>query len=354
MNHPVRRHTLWACLFVTFLSACSDTETTQTEPEYAIPVKTQIAKQGDVSSFYNTTAILEAPEEARVVTRLAGMITELKVEEGDSVAQGQIMAVIDAKRQEFSLAHLQAEAQIIEQELQRLKQIENKQFVSADSMAKLEYKLLSARAKRDEAQLQVTESKIRSPIKGVVAKRTVKAGNMAQEFDELFYVVNQEKLHAILHLPEAQLPFLRLGQTAKIYTSHQKNVALNANVFLISPIIDTQSGTFKVTLALPNHNAQLKAGMFARVEIRYDTHKNVITVPAQAIIDQDNQYSIYVVNNNKVQKKSVSIGYKEDNTIEIISGIELGDNVVTHGLHNLKDQSLVEIINPLTLASSHQ
>ncbi|WP_299495010.1 efflux RND transporter periplasmic adaptor subunit [uncultured Shewanella sp.] len=352
----MKHHTLWVLMLMALfgISACNNTESTEAETEYAVPVKTDIAKQGDVSSFYNTTAILEAPEEARVVTRLTGLITQLTVEEGDSVTQGQIMAIIDAKRQEFDLAHLQAEAQIIEQELQRLKQIKNKQFVSADSLAKLEYKLLSARAKQDLAQLQVTESQIRSPINGIVAKRTVKIGNMAQEFDELFYVVNQDKLHAIVHLPEAQLPYLRIGQTAKIYTSHQKDNTLNAQVLLISPIIDTQSGTFKVTLQLPNSNAQLKAGMFTRVEIRYDTHKNVITVPAQSIIDQDNQYTVYVVNGNKVQKKQVTIGYKQDNTIEIISGIKLGDNIVTHGLHNLKDQSLVEIINPLTLASSHQ
>ncbi|MCL1126486.1 efflux RND transporter periplasmic adaptor subunit [Shewanella surugensis] len=352
MSHHSQRHTLLAFILVTLLSACGDPDIATAEPEYAIPVKTHTAKQDDVSSFYNTTAILEAPEEARVVTRLTGLINQLTVEEGDKVIQGQILAVLDAKRQEYDLAHLQAETQIIQQELQRLKKIKNKQFVSADSMAKLEYKLLSARAKRDLAQLQVSESLIRSPINGVIAKRSVKVGNMAQEFDELFYVVNQDKLHAILHLPEAQLPHLRIGQTAKIYTSHQKDIALNADVLRISPIIDTQSGTFKVTLQIPNPQAQLKAGMFTRVEIRYDTHKDVITVPYEAIIDQDNHYSIYVVNGKNVSKRQVNIGYQENNKVEILNGVEIGEKVVTHGQHNLKDQSLVEIINPLTLASS--
>lgn len=352
MIHHFQRHTLLTLLFITLLSACSEPDIATTEVEYAIPVKTHTAQQDDVSSFYNTTAILEAPEEAKVVTRITGIINTLTVEEGDNVTQGQVLAVLDAKRQEYDLAHLQAEAQIIEQELQRLKKMTNKQFVSADAMAKLEYKLLSARAKRDQAQLQVSESLIRSPINGVIATRSVKAGNMAQEFDELFYVVNQESLHAILHLPEAQLPHLRIGQHAKIYTSHQKDIALNANVLRISPIIDTQSGTFKVTLQIPNSQSQLKAGMFTRVEIRYDTHENVITVPLDALIDQDNQYSIYVVNGNNVHKQQVNIGYKENNKVEILNGIEVGDKVVTHGQHNLKDQSLVEIINPLTLASS--
>ncbi|QFU22307.1 efflux RND transporter periplasmic adaptor subunit [Shewanella eurypsychrophilus] len=339
-------------LLVSVLSACSGEEPPKEEEKYAVPVETTTVIQGDVSSFYSTTATLEAPQEANVVTRIAGLIEEIRVEEGDRVTKGQLLAIIDAKRQRYDLARSQAEVEIIEQELNRLKKMGNKEFISADSMAKLEYNLQAAIAKRDLAGLHVEESIIRSPIDGVIATRFVKTGNMAKEFEELFYVVNQDELYGIVHLPEQQLQSLRLGQDAQIFANKHSEETVHAKVLRISPIVDAQSGTFKVTLSVPNQNAKLKSGMFTRVELRYDTHNNVITVPYNAVVNQDNEFALYVIDGNNVNRRQVSLGYREADTVEIIAGIEPGEQIVIRGQQNLKDQSLVEVISTLDLASA--
>ncbi|GIU20848.1 RND transporter MFP subunit [Shewanella colwelliana] len=341
-------------LFVAVLSACGNKEQAKEEEKYAIPVETTTVIQGDVSSFYSTTATLEAPLEANVVTRISGLIESLSVEEGDRVTKGQLLAVLDAKRQRYDLARSQAEVEIIEQELNRLKKMGNKEFISADSMAKLEYNLQAAMAKRDLAALQVEESMVRSPIDGIVAKRFVKAGNMAKEFDELFYIVNQDELYGIVHLPEAQLHSLRLGQEAQLFANKHTQDTVHAKVLRISPIVDAQSGTFKVTLSVPNKNATLKAGMFTRVELRYDTHSDVITVPYNAVINQDNEYALYVIDGENASRRAVTLGYREADTVEVVSGITPGEQIVIRGHQNLKDQSLVEVISELDVASAQQ
>lgn len=338
-------------LLVGVLAACGQEEAKKEEEKYAIPVETQLVVQGNVSSFYSTTATLEAPVEAHVVTRIAGLIEALHVEEGDRVKQGQLLAVIDAKRQQYELDRSEAEVLIIEQELARVKKMKSKDYVSADSIAKLEYNLQAAKARLDLAKLQVKESQIVSPVDGIIAKRFVKAGNMAKEFEELFYVVNQDELHGIVHLPEQQLSSLRLGQHADIYASGQKNQAVNAEVLRISPVVDAQSGTFKVTLKVPNQNGILKSGMFTRVELKYDTHENVITVPYNAIINQDNKQTLYVVQDTTAERREVELGYREGNMVEVVAGIAPGEHLVIRGQQNLKDQSLVEIISPLDVAS---
>jgi len=343
-------------LLAAVLSACGAEEDVKEEDKYAVPVETTTVIQGDVSSFYSTTATLEAPQEANVVTRISGLIESINVEEGDRVTKGQLLAVIDAKRQRFELARSQAEVEIIEQELNRLKKMSNQEFFSADSMAKLEYNLQAALAKRDLDALQVQESMVRSPIDGVIATRFVKAGNMAKEFDELFYVVNQDELYGIVHLPEQQLQSLRLGQDAQLFANSFANKhtdeTVHAKVLRISPVVDAQSGTFKVTLSVPNKNATLKAGMFTRVELRYDTHNNVITVPYNALVNQDNEFALYVIDGDNANRRAVSLGYREADTVEIVTGIEPGEQIVIRGHQNLKDQSLVEVIGSLDLASA--
>ena len=341
-------------LLVGVLSACGNEEAPKEEEKYAVPVETATVTQGTVSSFYSTTATLEAPLEANVVTRIAGIIETIKVEEGDRVSKGQLLAVIDAKRQIYDLDRSNAEVKIIEQELNRLKKMGNKEFVSADSMAKLEYNLQAATAKRDLAELQVEESQIRSPIDGVIAKRHVKAGNMAKEFDQLFYIVNQDELHGIVHLPEQQLHSLRLGQDAEVYNTSQNSTPTFAKVLRISPVVDAQSGTFKVTLSVPNKDAHLKAGMFTRVELKYDTHENVITVPYNALINQDDKLALYVIDGTNANRREVKLGYREGDTVEVLEGISPGEQVVIRGHQNLKDQSLVEVITPLSLATAQK
>jgi RND family efflux transporter MFP subunit len=341
-------------VLVGVLSACGAEEEVKEEEKYAVPVETTTVIQGDVSSFYSTTATLEAPQEANVVTRISGLIENIKVEEGDRVVKGQLLAVIDAKRQKYELARSQAEVEIIEQELNRLKKMSNQEFFSADSMAKLEYNLQAAIAKRDLAALQVQESLIRSPIEGVIATRFVKAGNMAKEFDKLFYVVNQDELYGIVHLPEQQLESLKIGQDAQIFANKQTLDTVHAKVLRISPVVDAKSGTFKVTLSVPNSDAKLKAGMFTRVELRYDTHNNVITVPYNAVVNQDNEFALYVIDGTSVNRRSISLGYREADTVEVLSGIEPGEQIVIRGHQNLKDQSLVEVISSLDLASANK
>nr|WP_227006748.1 efflux RND transporter periplasmic adaptor subunit [Shewanella donghaensis] len=340
------------------MSGCSGQQEEKVEEEkYAVPVEVSQVTQGNVSSFYSTTATLEAPEEAHVVTRIAGLIETINVEEGDRVKKGQALATIDAQRQHYDFKRSLAEVQIIEQELNRLKQMKNKEFISQDVMAKLEFNLQAAMAQRDLAELHVIESRIVSPIDGVVAKRHVKTGNMAKEFEELFYIVNQDELHGIVHLPEQQLQSLRLGQEARISNQYGNSKAtaeadIIANVLRISPIVDSQSGTFKVTIAIDNADAKLKAGMFTRVELKYDTHNDVITVPFNAIINQDDTQALYVIEDNTATRREVSLGYREKNKVEIISGVKPGEQIVIRGQQNLKDQSLVEVISPLSYAKN--
>lgn len=116
-------------LLVSMLAACGEEEVAKKEEQYAIPVETTTVMQGNVSSFYSTTATLEAPQEANVVSRIAGLIEAINVEEGDRVQKGQILAVIDAKRQQYDLDRSEAEVKIIEQELNRLKKMTNKEFI---------------------------------------------------------------------------------------------------------------------------------------------------------------------------------------------------------------------------------
>jgi len=332
----------------TFLTACSEPEAKEKEQEvaeFAIPVMVASVVRKDVSSNFHTTATLESRNEADIITRVTGIIEELSVEEGDFVEKGQLLAKVDARRYQLALDKAEAELAGLEQELKRLSQMAEKQLVSAQASDKLKYQHRAAIAARELAALDLKDSQIVAPISGYIAKRYIRTGHFTQGYQKLFHVVDQSSLEAIVYLPEHQLSNVQIGQQALLQFSARQGKQFLAKIRSISPVIDSRSGTFKVILSLDNKEMQLKPGMFAQIALTFDTHRDTLTIPTDAIITLDNQSKVYLVKDNKAVEVLINKGFVQEQLTEISGELFEGDSVVINGHHNLKENALVEILN---------
>lgn len=337
-----------AIIAATLLTACSEPEANEEDKkvaEFAIPVTIATIERKDVSSNFHTTATLASRNEADIITRVTGIIEELTVEEGDYVEKGQLLAKVDARRYQLALDKAEAELAGIDQELKRLSLMAEKQLVSASASDKLKYQYRAAIAARELAALDLKDSQIVSPISGYVSKRFIRTGHFTQGYQKLFHIVDQSSLEAIVYLPEHQLSNVQLGQQAVLQFSARQDKKFIAQVRSISPVIDSRSGTFKVILSLSNEKMILKPGMFAQIALTFDTHKDTLTIPTDAIITLDNQSKIYVVKDNKAVEVLINRGFSQEQLTEISGDLQEGDSVVVNGQHNLKADALVEILN---------
>lgn len=337
-----------AMLATAFLAACSEPqakEEDQKVAEFAIPVMVASIERKDVSSNFHTTATLESRNEADIITRVTGIIEELSVEEGDFVEKGQLLAKVDARRYQLALDKAEAELAGLEQEMKRLTLMAEKQLVSAQASDKLKYQHRAAIAARELAALDLKDSQVVAPISGYIAQRFIKTGHFTQGYQKLFHIVDQTSLQAVVYLPEHQLSNVQLGQQAVLEFSARQGKQFLAQVRSISPVIDSRSGTFKVILSIGNEELQLKPGMFAQIALTFDTHKDTLTIPTDAIITLDNQSKIYLVKDNKAIEVLINKGFVEEQLTEISGELQEGDSVVVNGHHNLKANALVEILN---------
>jgi membrane fusion protein (multidrug efflux system) len=110
-------------------------------------------------------------------------------------------------------------------------------------------------------------------------------------------------------------------------------------------VIDSKTGTFKVTLRVPNEENQLKAGMFSQVKLNYSTHTDATLLPRKALLAIDDKINVFIVKDGVASKVSVKIGYQEGEYVEILEGLSGDETVVITGHQNLKDQAPVEIVN---------
>lgn len=319
----------------------------ETEVLARIPVATQQVELSAITSSFRTTATLEAREETDVVSKANGLVEELLVEEGDYVQKGQVLARIRDEEYQIQAAQARAELNSIKQELSRMKEMAEQNMISADAFEKLRFSADLMQARYDMAALNLAETDIRAPIDGYIAKRYVKTGNLVKQYEpqKLFHIIALDSLQGNVYLPERELRHVKIGQTAQLRVSALPNEVIPATVERISPMIDTQSGTFKVVLTVANPELSLKAGMFANVNLNYATREQTVTVPRYALQSLDNQHTIFTVDADGIAHKvDVKIGFEDETHIEIIEGLQAGDEIVVSGQANLKDAALVEVI----------
>ncbi len=334
-----------------FLSGCGEAEATNNAEEaeeiISIPVEVADLTIGSISSNYETTAVLEAKEEAFVVARASGIIEHIYVEEGDYVEKGQPLAKLEQERYILNLNRAKADLRGIQKELDKIDKVYNKKLVSDDTYDKLTAQYESAKATLELAELDLAETTIRAPISGYIAERNAKVGNLTESFqrERMFQIVQQRQLYGIVHLPEKELARVHKDQKASLSITALGDQNIDAYVERISPVIDAETGTFKVTLRVPNEDNHLKAGMFSKVKLNYDTHQNATLLPRKALLHIDDQINVFVVKDGIASKTAVKIGYQEGQFVEITEGLDGSEKVVITGHHNLKDQANVEIVN---------
>ncbi|GAB5381043.1 MAG: efflux RND transporter periplasmic adaptor subunit [Aliiglaciecola sp.] len=323
-------------------------EETEQAKVIPIPVEVDSVEVGSISSNYKTTAVLEAKEEAFVVARASGIIEEIYVEEGDYVEKGQVLAQLEPERYQLNLQRAQADLQGIEKELAKINKVYDKKLVSDDTYDKLSAQYESAKATLSLAKLDLKEATIVAPISGYIAERNAKVGNLTESFqrERMFHIVQQKQLYGIVFLPEKELSRVHKEQSANLIVTALGDKKISAFVERISPVINSQTGTFKVTLRVPNENNLLKAGMFTQVNLNYDTRSDATLLPRKAMLAIDDKINVFVVDDKGIANKvAIKVGYQEGNFVEVLEGLTGNEKVVITGHQNLKDKAVVEVVN---------
>jgi membrane fusion protein (multidrug efflux system) len=177
----------------------------------AVPVEVAKASRHAIPPSYSGTANLEAPGEAQVVAKTAGVMVQLLAEEGDQVHAGQVLARLDGDKARLEAARQLATVRKLENNYRRATELADKKLVSAESSDQIKYDLESARAAYDLARLELSYTNITAPISGVVAQRMVKPGNLISVNAPVFRIVNNSHLEGVLNAPEREMGRLKVG-----------------------------------------------------------------------------------------------------------------------------------------------
>ena len=335
-------------LSVLLLTACQSEQPSPDEDSEEeippVPVETSVPVRGDVYAMYTGTAPIEAFAEADVIAKVGGEIRELLVEEGDEVSKGQVLARLDGERLRLELNESEARLRKLQRDYERNVDLQSKGLISDGDFEKIQYEMEALEAAFNLASLELDYTQIRAPIDGVIAERFAKLGNTTSEGEALFRVTSLDPLVAYLHVPEREYRRIAPGQPVRIDIDALSGEPITAAVSRVSPVVDPQTGTFKITVEIVNVKRRIKPGMFGRIGVIYDVHENALQIPRSAIIEDQGVASVFVVEGDRAVRRTIETGYSNRGMVEVTSGLQEGEQVVTVGQASLKQDSRVSVI----------
>ncbi|MGB5489584.1 MAG: efflux RND transporter periplasmic adaptor subunit [Woeseiaceae bacterium] len=337
--------TAFTCILV--LGACQQGEKSAENDEEEtppVPVEVSLPVRGDVYAVYSGTAPIEAFAQAVVIAKVPGEVKEILVEEGADVEKGQILARLDGDRLRLELNESKARLRKLERDFQRNKDLRSKALISEGDFDKIQYELEALQASYNLASLELDYTQIRAPIAGVVSERFIKLGNTLKVSDPVFSVTSLEPLVAYLFIPEREYRQIAPGQPVRINIDALGGTQILTAVTRVSPVVDPDTGTFKITIEIKDPQRRIKPGMFGRMSIVFDRHENALQIPRSAVLEEMGEMSVFVVEDNVAVRKAVQTGFSNNGLMEIIEGLNDDDRVITVGQVGLKQDAVVTII----------
>lgn len=311
----------------------------------AIPVEAATISLGDVAAFYSGTATLEAEQRAEVVSEITGVVLEVVAEEGDFVEAGDVLARVETERYRLEADRANAALKRLKTDFQRKQELFRKELVSAEVFEQVSAEYEAQIAEHELALLNLRHTEIRAPISGYVAQRMIRPGNLVELYQPVYSIASYDPLLAVLHAPERELAVLRKGQKVVMRLDAWPGEEFTGEVIRISPVVDPQTGTFRVTSEIQDLGAKLKPGLFGRVNVHYDLRQSVPVVPREAVVTEDEESHVFVINETgSAQRRHVVLGYEQKGRIEVVEGLSAGERVVTAGKGSLSDGARVEIV----------
>jgi membrane fusion protein (multidrug efflux system) len=308
-----------------------------------VDVTTVRVQRGSIRQRVSASGSLLARRESRIGAEVRGRIQAIFVREGDRVEAGARLFQIDPEAFEVALRQAEAgldlarsERRQIEADLERLQALRRKQIVSAENLGRVETQVAVARARERQASESVAMARynlgqtlVVAPYAGSIAARLVDEGTTALVQPQTLVVVIQEtaELEAEVHIPESQLPVVRVGDPAQIYVQGLAQ-PIEAEVAAAGDTIDPATRTYHVRLIVENADHRLKAGSFARIELLPHAKTGVVLVPREAVRTEGGHTRVLVVRDGRAESVPVQLGIISQSEAEVLSGIRVDSEVI--------------------------
>jgi RND family efflux transporter MFP subunit len=352
---------LLVLLAAVWLSACSKAESTDGGKSRPAPlVVASKVEVRDVPVEIRAPVDLRPLEQADVGSKILGYIDAVLVDRGDLVKKGQLVALVRPSDLPDQLTaaragygQTQASLGLARTNLERAQKLAPSGVVSQQELQNATSALASAEAQEGSAKAQISvlatrlgETRIQSPIDGVVSQRRLDPGALVGPpgGGAIVTVVRMDRLRVFITANEYEAAGLAIGKDAHVELDAMPGKSYLGKVVRVSPSFDPVTRTIDAEVQFDNTSGELRPGMYGRGSIIVEVHPAAVVVPAAAVqISSGNKY-VFVLAKDKVARRPITTGVDGGNWLEVTAGLAPGAEVITAGADGLSDGSAVRVV----------
>jgi RND family efflux transporter MFP subunit len=305
------------------------------------------AAKKEISDSFSQVGTIVAYNDVTVISETSGRVVKVNAEVGDYKPAGSILVEIDSELREAAYKAANVTYEKAKKDLERYEALYKEGSIADMQIEQARWSFQSAESQYIVARRQLNDTKITTPISGIVTARYVNIGTMvmgAPQSTQIANVVDISRLKVKVSVAEKDVIRLKVGEKVDVTTDVFPGSVFTGSIFSISSKGD-EGHTYPVEVVLRNSKLQLKAGMFGRVMFTPKTSGNLIVIPRESIVGSVKEATLYVVSNNVAKIRPVTVGKEIGTNVEILSGLQEGELVVVNGQNNLSDGASVIIRN---------
>jgi membrane fusion protein, multidrug efflux system len=305
-------------------------------------VEVQSVALGAVVHTVEAVGTLRANESVTIQPEIPGRVVAIGFDEGQPVQHRAVLVTLDDSVYQAEVAEKTANRRLAELAFNRADLLVAKKAAPVETRDRALAQLQAEEAGLELARARLDKTRIRAPFDGSIGLRSISVGDFVDVGQPLVSLVDLDPLKVDFRVGEIHLPDVLAGQSISVTVDAFPGQRFTGEVFAIEPQVDINGRALVVRARLPNPNGALRPGLFSRVSLIVDNQAQALLVPESAIVPQGDQHFVYRVADGRANLVEVLIGQRKDTRVEIRSGVELGDLVVSAGQLKLRDGMTVQ------------
>lgn len=307
-----------------------------------LPVSGIVAQYTESANGITAMGTMLANEEVELVAEIVGKVRGIYFQEGSHVKKGQLLLKVDDADLQAQLERAEFQRKLLSEKLERQRILLKRESISRESFDQLQTDYNVLQADIELLNVKISRTEVRAPFDGVMGFRYVSEGSYVQPSSKIATIVDNSLLKFEFSVPEKYASRDLKGRKISFQVTGNER-KYEAEVYAVDPLIDVKTRMILLRARFNNAKNELMPGMFAKGNLVVGGKNEYIAVPTEAVVPEMEGKRMWIVENGKAKSVPVETESRSAKFVEVISGIQPGDTVLTGGLMQLREGMVVEV-----------
>ncbi|MBP0443996.1 efflux RND transporter periplasmic adaptor subunit [Roseomonas sp. SSH11] len=317
------------------------------------PVNVAVApvRQGRVIERAESVGTVRAREAVTITAKNTGIVTAIRFQEGQRVAAGDVLLVMDDAALRAELDQARAQLDDARSQLQRVQRL-TAGVVAEQRVDTLQAAARAAEGRVRQMQARLDEARLTAPFAGRVGLRSVSAGALVQPGTAVTTLDDISRVRVEFSIPEVHVARVQAGSIVKARSNAYGERRFQGTVTVADTRIDPGTRTVRLVSEFDNADEALRPGLFLTIELDLATRNDALLVPEEALDPVGERAFVFVVRDNRAQRVEVTLGQRLSGEVEVLRGVSANDMVVVRGIQRLRNNAQVRVTETMTRPTS--